>query len=119
MSSIIPDYEHDIFISYRHKDNKYDGWVTDFVDNLSKELESTFKENISIYFDQNPHDGLHETDDVGASLEPKLKSVIFIPIVSQTYCDPKAFAWQQELLPFIKLASNDRIGLKVRNIRGN
>lgn len=119
MSSIIPDYEYDIFISYRHKDNRYDHWVTDFVDNLSKELESTFKENVTIYFDQNPHDGIHETDDVGGSLEPKLKSVIFIPIVSRTYCDPQAFAWRHELLPFIKLANNDLIGLKVRNTRGN
>jgi TolB-like protein len=119
MSSIIPDYEYDIFISYRHKDNRYDHWVTDFVANLGKELESTFKENVTIYFDQNPHDGIHETDDVGGSLEPKLKSIIFIPIVSQTYCDPKAFAWQHELLPFIKLANNDQIGLKILNNRGN
>ena len=119
MSSIIPGFEYDIFISYRHKDNGYDHWVTDFVDNLSKELESTFKENVTIYFDQNPHDGIHETDDVGGSLEPKLKSIIFIPIVSQTYCDPKAFAWRHELLPFIKLSNNDQIGLKVLNNRGN
>jgi hypothetical protein len=40
MSSIIPGYEYDIFISYRQKDNKYDGWVTEFVDNLKKELET-------------------------------------------------------------------------------
>ena len=36
MASIIPGYEYDIFISYRQKDNKYDGWVTEFVDNLKK-----------------------------------------------------------------------------------
>ncbi len=58
MASIIPGYEYDIFISYRQKDNKYDGWVTEFVDNLKKELEATFKEDISIYFDENPHDGI-------------------------------------------------------------
>ena len=34
MSAIIPGFEYDIFISYRQKDNKYDGWVTDFVNNL-------------------------------------------------------------------------------------
>lgn len=44
MASIIPGYENDIFISYRQKDNKHDGWVTEFVDNLKGELESTFKE---------------------------------------------------------------------------
>jgi hypothetical protein len=42
MASLIPGYEYDIFISYRQKDNKYDGWVTEFVDNLKKELEATF-----------------------------------------------------------------------------
>jgi hypothetical protein len=34
MSAILPGYEYDIFISYRQKDNKYDGWVTEFVENL-------------------------------------------------------------------------------------
>ena len=32
MASIIPGYWYDIFISYRQKDNKHDGWVTEFVD---------------------------------------------------------------------------------------
>ena len=36
---LIPGFEYDIFISYRHKDNKYDSWVTDFVDNLKRDLE--------------------------------------------------------------------------------
>jgi len=43
MASIIEGYSYDVFISYRQKDNKYDGWVTEFVDNLKKELEATFK----------------------------------------------------------------------------
>ena len=47
-------------LSYRQKDNKHDGWVTEFVDNLNGELESTFKEEISVYFDINPHDGIKE-----------------------------------------------------------
>jgi len=41
MASIIPSYEYDIFISYRQKDNKYDGWVTEFVENRKKEIEAT------------------------------------------------------------------------------
>ena len=32
MASIIPGYEYDIFISYRQKDNKHNGWVAEFVD---------------------------------------------------------------------------------------
>ena len=79
MASLIQGYEYDIFISYRQKDNKYDGWVTEFVANLKKELEATFKEDVSIYFDENPHDGLLETHNVNRSLEGKLKSLIIIP----------------------------------------
>jgi hypothetical protein len=34
MSSIIEGYNYDVSISYRQKDCKYDGWVTEFVNNL-------------------------------------------------------------------------------------
>jgi TolB-like protein/cytochrome c-type biogenesis protein CcmH/NrfG len=119
MSSIIEGYEYDIFISYRQKDNKHDGWVTEFVDNLKGELESTFKEEISVYFDINPHDGLLETHDVDASLKDKLKCLIFIPIISRTYCDPKSFAWEHEFRAFVKQASQDQFGLKVKLPNGN
>jgi tetratricopeptide (TPR) repeat protein len=119
MPSVIPGFEYDIFISYRQKDNKYDGWVTEFVDHLNRELEATFKEDISVYFDVNPHDGLLETHDVDASLKEKLKCLIFIPVISQTYCDPKSFAWEHEFKPFVQLASQDPFGLKVKLSNGN
>ena len=89
MPSIVSGFEYDIFISYRHKDNKGAHWVTEFVNALKTELDATFKDDISIYFDENPHDGLLETHNVDKSLEGKLKCLIFIPILSQTYCDPK------------------------------
>jgi len=119
MASLIPGFEYDVFISYRQKDNKHDGWVTEFVDNLKGELESTFKEEISVYFDINPHDGLLETYDVGASLKEKLKCLVFIPILSRTYCDPKSFAWEHEFKAFVELASEDQYGLKVKLTNGN
>lgn len=119
MSSVIEGYSYDIFISYRQKDNKGDRWVSEFVEALRTELESTFKEEISVYFDINPHDGLLETHDVDESLKDKLKCLIFIPVISRTYCDPKSFAWQHEFLKFIELASTDRYGLKVRLHSGN
>ena len=114
MASIIEGYEYDIFISYRQKDNKHDGWVTEFVNNLKGELGSTFKEDISVYFDINPHDGLLETHDVDASLKEKLKCLIFIPIISRTYCDPKSFAWEHEFRAFVEQASHDLFGLKIK-----
>jgi formylglycine-generating enzyme required for sulfatase activity/dienelactone hydrolase len=113
MASLVPGYEYDIFISYRQKDNKYDGWVTEFVDNLKRELESMFKDEVSVYFDINPHDGLLETYDVNASLKKKLKCLIFIPIISRTYCDPRSFAWDHEFKAFIEQASQDEFGFKV------
>ncbi|MGD0754446.1 MAG: hypothetical protein ABR927_05225 [Bacteroidales bacterium] len=119
MSSIIEGYNYDIFISYRQKDNKHDGWVTEFVDNLKGELESTFKEEISVYFDINPHDGLLETHDVNASLKDKLNCLVFIPIISRTYCDPKSFAWEHEFKAFVEQASQDQYGLKIKLPNGN
>jgi TolB-like protein/Tfp pilus assembly protein PilF len=119
MSSIIEGYNYDIFISYRQKDNKGDRWVSEFVDALKTELESTFKEDISVYFDINPHDGLLETNDVDASLKDKLKCLVFIPIISRTYCDPKSFAWENEFKAFVDNASLDKFGLKIKLPNGN
>jgi tetratricopeptide (TPR) repeat protein len=119
LSSIIEGYNYDIFISYRQKDNRHDGWVTEFVNILKGELESTFKEDISVYFDINPHDGLQETHDVEESLKEKLKCLVFIPIISRTYCDPKSFAWEHEFKAFVEQASHDQFGLKVKLPNGN
>jgi TolB-like protein len=119
MSSIIEGYSYDIFISYRQNDNKYDGWVTEFVDNLNKELEANIKDKISVFFDINPQDGLLETDSVDKSLEGKLKCLIFIPIISRTYCDSKSFAWQHELCAFNKIAKEDKFGRDIKLASGN
>jgi len=118
MPSLLPGYEYDIFISYRHNDN-LDGWVTSFVESLEKELRGTLKESLTIYFDKNPRDGLLETHHVDKSLEGKLKCLIFIPIISQTYCDPKSFAWQHEFCAFNKLAQEDEFGRDIKLSNGN
>jgi TolB-like protein len=118
MPSILPDYEYDIFISYRHNDNR-SGWVTEFVNALQEELAATIKEPLTIYFDKNPHDGLLETHHVDKSLEGKLKCLIFIPIISQTYCDTKSFAWQHEFCAFNKLAKEDQFGRDIKLSNGN
>jgi TolB-like protein/Flp pilus assembly protein TadD len=119
MASILPGYEYDIFISYRQKDNRSDQWVTSFVKALSDELDATFKEDISIYFDSNPHDGLLETNDVDRSLKEKIKCLVFIPIVSRTYCDTKSFAWINEFIAFRDFARTDPNGLEIRLLNGN
>ncbi len=118
MPSLVSGYEYDIFISYRHNDN-LDGWVSDFVQNLDKELQSTLKDALTIYFDKNPHDGLLETHSVNKSLEGKLKCLIFIPIISQTYCDTKSFAWQYEFVAFNNLSKEDQFGRDIKLSNGN
>jgi TolB-like protein len=118
MASIVLGYEYDIFISYRHNDDR-SGWVTEFVAALQEELAATLKEPVSVYFDTNPHDGLLETHNVDKSLEGKLKCLIFIPFISQTYCDPQSFAWQHEFVAFNKLAKEDQFGRDIRLTSGN
>lgn len=118
MPSIHPNYEYDIFISYRHNDNR-SGWVTDFVAALKVELAATIKDPVSVYFDSNPYDGLLETHNVDKSLEEKLKCLIFIPIISQTYCDPKSFAWRNEFCAFNKLTKSDEFGTDIKLNSGN
>lgn len=119
MASFIDRYEYDIFISYRQNDNIYDGWVTQFVENLQKELVATIKVNISVYFDENPHDGLLENHQVDESLDRKLNCLIFIPIISQTYCDTTSFAWQHEFLVFKEKAAKDELGMHITLPNGN
>jgi hypothetical protein len=86
MASIVPGYENDIFISYRQKDNKGDRWVSEFVDALKTDLESTFKEEISVYFDINPHD---------ARLLVKIRKSFLLQVhslsltLSLLFCTPK------------------------------
>ncbi len=111
--ALLPGFEYDIFISYRQNDNR-SGWVTEFVKALQEELAATIKDPISVYFDSNPHDGLLETHNVAKSLEGKLKCLIFIPIVSQTYCDPKSFAWQYEFVAFNRMAKDDQFGRDIK-----
>jgi tetratricopeptide (TPR) repeat protein len=119
MASLIPGFEYDIFISYRQKDNKGDRWVSEFVNALKDELESTFKEEISVCFDVNSNEGLRESTIEDSSLRENLKCLVFIPIISRTYCDPKSSAWENEFKAFVEQASCDQFGLKVKLPNGN
>ncbi|MGC3948132.1 MAG: hypothetical protein QM762_27085 [Chryseolinea sp.] len=116
---VAPDYDYDLFISYRQKDNQYDGWVTEFVSNLKRELAATSKEDVRVYFDMNHYDGVQELHQIDESISQRLRCLIFIPVVSKTYCDVKSYAWSQEFLPFVKFATEDALGMKVRVSSGN
>jgi hypothetical protein len=43
--AILSDYKYDIFISYRHNDNRA-GWLTQFVNDLKVELAATIKQPV-------------------------------------------------------------------------
>ncbi|MBY0433762.1 MAG: hypothetical protein K2U26_06600 [Cyclobacteriaceae bacterium] len=119
MASILSGYEYDIFVSYRHNDNKYDGWVSEFVEKLKQELDATLKDKLTVYFDKNLQEGLLDVHQVHESLQAKIKSLIFIPIISQTYCDVNSFAWKNEFITFLNEADRDSIGKTVRTASGN
>ncbi len=114
MAALLPEFEYDIFISYRHNDNLFDGWVTEFVTRLQDELAATVKERLTIYFDKDVRDGLGDNQLVGPSLEHRLRSFILIPLISQTYCQTERFSWQHEFMPFLREAQRSRLGLDLR-----
>lgn len=118
MPSLIQGFEYDVFISYRQNDNR-SGWVSQFVEDLREELASTIKDPVNIYFDENPHDGLQDTHHVDKSLEGKLRCIVFMPVLSRTYCDAKCFAWNHEFLEFLRVSKEDTLGGHVHLRNGN
>lgn len=115
--SIMPGYDYDIHVSYRYNDNKYDGWVTEFVEKLNQELSATLKDKLSIFFDKNPEDARKDLQK-GAS-SPNVSSLIFIPIISQTYCDTNSSVWKNEFSSFQSASKNDQIGSNIKLPNGN
>ena len=110
-ASFLPGFDYDIHISYRHNDNKYDGWVDEFVEKLKQELAATLKEKLSIYFDKNPEDKRGYGDGI--------RSLMFIPIISQTYCDTNSPVWQQEFRVYQDGTSRDSLGNYIKLTNGN
>jgi hypothetical protein len=118
-SSIIADFDYDIHISFRYNDNKYDGWVSEFVEKLNQELSATLKDRLSIYFDINPEDKREAFQQEDGSFSHKIKSLIFIPVISQTYCDVNSSVWNNEFRLFQDGIKNDSIGSNIKLQNGN
>jgi len=118
-SSIIPEYDYDIHISYRYNDNKYDGWVSEFVEKLNQELGATLKDRLSIFFDKNPEDKPEEFQQEDGYFTHTIKSLIFIPIISQTYCDITSPVWKREFRVFQDETKKDSIGRNIKLSNGN
>jgi class 3 adenylate cyclase len=114
-SSILPGFDYDIHVSYRFNDNKYDRWVTEFVERLSQELSATLKDKLSIFFDKNPEE---QREHYGSGSN-EIKSLLFIPIISQTYCDVNSPVWKHEFQLFLEEIRKDSIGSQVKLPNGN
>jgi len=118
-SSIIPEYDYDVHISYRYNDNNYDGWVTEFVEKLNQELSATLKDKLTIFFDKNPEDKRVGFENEDGSTTPKINSLIFIPIISLTYCDTSSPVWKNEFSIFQQEIKNDNFGTNIKLPNGN
>jgi class 3 adenylate cyclase len=118
-SSIIPEYDYDIHISFRFNDNKYDGWVSELVTKLKQELSATCKDKLSIYFDINPEDEKKKFLQEDGSVSSKIKSLIFIPIISQTYCDVNSLVWKNEFRAFQEGVLTEKMGNTIRLLNDN
>jgi class 3 adenylate cyclase len=118
-SSILPGYDYDIHVSYRYNDNKYDGWVSEFVEKLNQELGATLKDKLSIFFDKNPEERREGIKSEDGSDSHQIKSLIFIPIISQTYCDVNSPVWKNEFSTFQEEIKNDSIGSNIKLTNGN
>jgi class 3 adenylate cyclase len=110
-STILQGFDYDICISYRYNDNKYDGWVSEFVDKLNQELSATLKDRLTIHFDKRPE----ESRDISQ----KFSSLLFIPVISQTYCDINSPVWINEFMVFLERIRSDQIGANVILPNGN
>lgn len=117
-SSVVPAFDYDVYISYRYNDNKYDGWVTEFAEKLKQELSSTLKDKLTFFFDKNSEDS-NKQNDMDRSKTAMVKSLIFIPIVSQTYCDTNSPVWKNEFKVFLDEIKGDTIGSTVKLANGN
>jgi class 3 adenylate cyclase len=118
-SSIIPLFDYDVHISYRYHDNNYDGWVTEFVEKLNQELNATLKDKLTIFFDRNPEEKRIGFENIDGTVGPKINSLIFIPVISQTYCDVSSPVWNNEFKVFQEEIKNDNIGSTIKLANGN
>ena len=111
-------FEYDIFISYRHKDNKGGHWVTEFVDALNLNSRRRLRK-ISPFTSMKIRTmGLLETHTVDKVFKEKLIGCLY-PYYIANLLRPKSFAWKNEFLEFNKMAKEDEYGRDIKLANGN
>jgi len=119
-SILFPEYDCDVYISYRAADNKQTGttsspgWVSELNEKLRQELEATLKDKLTVCFGPSP-----DVENKTGETRKAINSLIFIPVISQTYCDPSSQPWNSEFLKFKEEAAADKLGLNIRLPNGN
>jgi len=82
MSSYVPGYEHDVFISYSHANN-YAGWVSTFRQKLDARLKERVPPGATFFRDT---DTLQGNDDLTSTVVDGIRSsAVLVMIVSRSY----------------------------------
>lgn len=98
MSALTSAYKYDIYISYRRNEQIFE-WTKEFVNILKTEIEQIIKQPISIFLEN------------GLDYSPEnVNSVLFIPIISNSYCVINKDNWINEFQYFKNSAINDSLG---------
>lgn len=93
--------------------------MTEFVEKLNQELSATLKDKLTIFFDKNSENKRVGFENEDESASPKINSLIFIPIISLTYCDVNSPVWKNEFSVFQREIKNDSFGTSINLLNGN
>src|SRR3990172_7293606 len=107
--AILPSYKFDVYISYRHSDSVRE-WVMEFIEKLQQELDASLKDRLSVYVDKRGVGNEIDSDSFKKERTENLRSLIFIPVLSNTYCDSSKFNWEEEFMQFKTSSANDELG---------
>jgi TIR domain len=101
-AAYVPGYDHDLFISYSSVDDQKDafepqGWVSTFVDLLSKRLTKLLgrRDSFSLWMDRNRLDG---TFQLTPGIETPLhKTAVMLALISKGYLNSDWCPWEREV----------------------
>lgn len=103
-------FTHDVFISYRHLDNKA-GWVADFTTRLRDELGFKLGREPDIWRDPKIAGADYFADEI---MEHLAGSKVLISVLSPGYVDPGSPWCMKELSEFYRLAGGN-VGVRLGN----
>jgi TIR domain-containing protein len=106
----MPQYQDDIFISYRHLDNQ-SGWIDNFHERLRIRLTEFLGRPVRIWRDKKKLLGEYFADEIQDRIEG---ASVLISIVSPGYFDSGSEWCMKELVTFCRCADHNR-GVRIGN----